>query len=193
MIERSVWPIITVLGFMVVIGMTVNIILSALFFFGIIFTLFFFRDPDRQPAGTGAVSPADGKVKKVEGNKVEIFMNLLDCHVNRVPWGGTVTKIIYYKGSFFPAFRDDIEENERNEVIISTDYGELTVTQIAGFFARRITCYLSKGQKVRKGDRLGMIRFGSRVHVHFPRAFRIIVKEGDRVKAGETIIAVVES
>jgi phosphatidylserine decarboxylase len=113
-------------------------------------------------------------------------MSPFDCHVNRSPVDGTVKKITYKKGKFLPAFKKS-SLSERNEIIIHSEDGEFTVTQIAGFFARRIVCYVEEGERVRKGQRIGMIRFGSRVVLEIPENYRILRKEGEKVKAGETI------
>ena len=158
--------------------------------------LFFFRNPKRSvpTKKSFVVSPADGKVIGLDdegGNiVVSIFMSLLDVHVNRVPLEGVVEDIKYEKGKFYPAFKKDLaKENEKNTVVFRS--GDLTysVTQVAGIIARRIVCYLRKGDEVEKGEVMGIICFGSLVQVSFPKdRFRAFVKVGKRVKAGETII-----
>lgn len=153
------------------------------------FLLIFFRDPERFPNDIGIISPADGKVSKIVGQKVCIFMNLHDVHVNRAPLSGTVKSVKHVKGKFKPAFSKESDSNEKNIVVISTEYGDLEVTQIAGSFARRIICYVSEGQKVSRAQRIGMIRFGSRVDVTIPENFLITVNNKQKVRAGETTIA----
>ncbi len=148
-------------------------------------TLLFFRDPKRE-VGEGVVSPADGRIDYVGGNRVEIFLNIFDCHVNRSPVDGVVKKIVYKKGSKLPAFLR-CRNPERNEIYIESDYGTFKVVQIAGFLARRIICFVEEGQRVRKGEKIGMIVMGSRVVLEVPKGFSFVKKVGDRVKAGETI------
>jgi len=165
-----------------------------LFITGIILTLFFivfFRDPERTPSGDDddMISPADGTVVRVKDRTIYIFMNIHNVHVNRSPLAGTVTHIDYKPGGFIPAFNKDSDVNERNHVVIKSDYGILELTQIAGVLTRRIVSYISEGSHVDRGERIGMIRFGSRVDVVIPEGSGFIVKKGDKVKAGETIIA----
>ncbi len=153
--------------------------------FFLVLTVLFFRDPYRE-VGDGIVSPADGRIDYVKGNRIEIFMNVFDCHVNRSPVSGRVKKIVYSKGSKFPAFIR-CGNPERNEIYIESEYGTFKVVQIAGFLARRIICFLREGQKVEKGERIGMIVIGSRVVLEVPNGFKFVKGVGDRVKAGETI------
>ena len=169
-------------------------LIDYLFIFGIILTLFFlvfFRDPERTPTGDEdeMVSPADGTVARVKDRTIYIFMNVHNVHVNRSPLAGTVTHIDYKPGGFIPAFSKDSDVNERNHVVIESDYGTLELTQIAGVLTRRIVSYTSEGSHVDRGERIGMIRFGSRVDVIIPEGYGFIVKKGDKVKAGESIIA----
>ncbi len=149
------------------------------------FTAFFFRDPERA-IGEGITSPADGRVDIVEGNRIEIFMGLLDCHVNRSPCDGVVEEIVHIPGKFSPAFMKGLR-NETNRITIRSDDGIYVVEQIAGFFARRIICYVSEGERVKKGQRIGMIVFGSRVTLEVPDGYRFVVREGQKVKAGQTV------
>jgi len=152
----------------------------------------FFRDPDREPNGPGVVSPADGKVSVVREEddrlRVGVFMNLHDVHVNRVPVGGTVSSVVHHAGGHRPAFSKDSDRNER----VETTVGDLVVVQIAGAFARRITTYVDVDDDVERGERLGVIAFGSRADVVFPPSYDrddLGVEEGDRVRAGETVLA----
>jgi len=173
---------------------SISSILFFLFVIGVILTLFFiifFRDPERTPCGDegDAVSPADGKVISIQHRTVCIFMNIHNVHVNRAPLGGMVTHIDYKPGGYIPAFNKDSEVNERNHVLIETDSGILELTQIAGVLTRRIVSYISEGTRVKRGERIGMIRFGSRVDVTLPEGYVFTVKLNDNVKAGETIIA----
>ncbi|MBN1301041.1 MAG: phosphatidylserine decarboxylase family protein [Melioribacteraceae bacterium] len=166
------------------------------------FSLNFFRDPDRNAPLEKEIiiSPADGKVmliKKVQADRylnqdawqISIFMSPLDVHVNRIPVSGKVEYLNYIKGKFLTAFTDKADkENERMEIGIKSDLGKVLFTQVAGFIARRIITELELGQKVNIGERFGMIKFGSRVDVLVPLEWSPVVKEGEKVKAGESII-----
>jgi phosphatidylserine decarboxylase len=157
--------------------------------------LLFFRDPQRRIA-EGVVSPADGKVVEVtrKGGDwwyVSIFMNVHNVHVNRAPWGGAVLSQEHVPGGYVPAFNKESNRNERVITRLRTNNGTWVIKQIAGAVARRIVPYVSEGQRLEKGERLGMIRFGSRVDLDFrmPRGMSISVRPGDRVKAGSDEIA----
>ncbi len=176
---------------------------TAFSFAATVFVTWFFRNPERRiPQGEAeVVSPADGKVIKIEDGKnsdiipgafvkVSIFMNVFNVHVNRIPCSGTVKLIRYKKGRFISANLDKASAlNEQNALVISTDLKkEIMVVQIAGLIARRIVCWVSKGMRVEKGERFGLIRFGSRLDVYLPPEVSIRVRIGDRVKAGETVL-----
>ncbi|MDD3492200.1 MAG: phosphatidylserine decarboxylase [Candidatus Thermoplasmatota archaeon] len=150
-----------------------------------VFFLFFFRDPHRN-VGQGLVSPADGTVVEVSQRSLSIFMNLWNVHVNRVPLAGTIRSMQHLSGEHRPAF-GDVSRNERLTTVIETDQGEVSIAQIAGVFARRIVPYVEAGQRVEKGQRLGIIRFGSRVEVRAPPGIIWTVSRGDRVRAGQSI------
>lgn len=168
----------------------------------IIFTLNFFRDPERiTPAKDNiVVSPADGTVlfvkevideKFINGKakQISIFMSPLNVHVNRIPISGTVEYLKHYEGEFIAAFEDKAsEKNERTEIGIASEKGKVLFTQIAGFVARRIVCDLKIGDKVKIGERFGMIKFGSRVDILVPNNWQEKVKKDDKVFAGETIL-----
>lgn len=170
-----------------------------------LFSLWFFRNPDRTPPpGTGiVVSPADGRIvyagdsppgryALVAGKRVSIFMSGVDVHVNRAPVSGSVTAVRYHKGAFHLASVDKASlMNEQNGVTIVTPEGRtVTYVQIAGMVARRIVCDLKEGDAVLQGQRVGMIRFGSRVDLYLPAGVRLSVASGDRVRAGESVIGV---
>lgn len=184
MIERTGLKLIAIELLMIPLFFKFRIILIFLAI-AMIFTALFFRDPKRE-IGEGVVSPADGKIDHLEENRLEIFMRPFDCHVNRSPVDGTVKKIVLKKGSKPPAFIRS-EKAMRNEIYIENEDGIFKVTQVAGMFARRIVCYVKEGDFVRKGQRIGMIRFGSRVIVEIPEGYRFVRRVGDTVKAGETI------
>jgi len=166
----------------------------------------FFRDPERvTPVREGlVVAPADGRVSRIinaipppELNlgdrsmaRVSIFMSVFDCHVNRSPITGRIEKIVYKAGTFINADLDKASENnERNSFVISTATTRIGVVQIAGLIARRIVCFVREGATVGAGERIGMIRFGSRVDVYLPDGVRPLVAEGQTAVAGETVMA----
>ncbi len=168
------------------------------------FIAFFFRNPERlAPVGAHLVcSPADGKVIfvgpakenefiKEEMQKVSIFMSLWNVHVNRVPIDATVKNIKHHRGRFMAAFEDRAsEENERNCMLLETGKGvKIVLVQVAGLVARRIVCYPSIGSFLLKGQRFGLIRFGSRCDIYFPKDAHILVKLGEHVLGGETLLA----
>ncbi len=156
-----------------------------------VFFLFFFRDPERKikEDGDHMLAPADGKVVDIRGRKICIFMNFQNVHVNRAPINGKVHTIEHRNGGYIPAFCKDSHRNERNHTFIETEHGIVEVIQIAGAVTRRIVTYVKEGDYMQQGERFGMIRFGSRVDVTIPRNFEIIARKGDRVFAGETVIA----
>lgn len=158
--------------------------LALLFVLLQLFFLLFFRDPPR-PVNEGVVSPADGVVLET-GSRISIFMNLWNVHVNRAPLAGTVTAMQHTPGRHAPAFRER-GDNECLHIELDTRRGAMTVTQIAGLVARRIVPYVAVGDRVEKGQRIGIVRFGSKVTVELPDAATPTVSEGDRVHAGETI------
>jgi len=173
--------------------------------------IYFFRDPDRvTPLENGLIiSPADGVIQMVGDaalppeldmgdalmRRVSIFMDVFDCHVNRIPINGEIVKNSYRPGKFLNASLDKAsEDNERRSLVIKTEKGiEVTFVQIAGLIARRIVCWTDKGQSHRAGERYGMIRFGSRVDVYLPKGTRILAIPGQRAVAGETPIAQLEN
>lgn len=169
-----------------------------------VFVVSFFRDPERDvPADSRLlVAPADGRVIKVApvqddrflrgaATLVSIFMSPLNVHVNRAPVSGQVVDIQYNHGKYFRAFADKASlDNEQNAVLLEDEQGRrVCVVQIAGFLARRIVCYLQKGMGVRRGQRYGMIMFGSRADLYLPSSARIRVQVGARARGGETVIA----
>ena len=167
---------------------------------------YFFRDPPRvTPLRDGlVVAPADGRVSLIGSAvppedlglgtrplpRVSIFMSVFDCHVNRSPVSGRIEKIVYRKGLFLNADLDKAsEDNERNSFLIGTANRRIAVVQIAGLIARRIVPFVNEGQTVAAGERIGMIRFGSRVDVYLPEGVTLLVAEGQTAMAGETVIA----
>ena len=171
-----------------------------------IWVYYFFRDPDRViiEDDNYLVSPADGEILKVEEvagpkelglenkkfNKISVFMNVFDCHVNRTPCAGKIEEILYKPGKFFNASLDKAsEDNERNYFKIKDTNGNyIIVVQIAGLVARRIVCESNKDQELKQGDRIGMIRFGSRADVYYEN-YQPLVKVGQKAISGETLLA----
>jgi phosphatidylserine decarboxylase len=168
------------------------------------FFLWFFRDPNRRiPVGEGIiVSPADGKVEEADwiettaGSRVRvaIFLNVFDVHVNRVPAEGVVTLVEYREGQFLNALKPESAiHNEQTLVTIDAGNYSVSFKQIAGVLARRIVCSLQAGERVERGQRMGMIKFGSRVDVLLPASVELRVKAGDRVKGGSSVLGIVPS
>jgi phosphatidylserine decarboxylase len=160
------------------------------------FCLYFFRDPNREvPGGPVAVSPADGKIVSIrpEGarrTRISVFMNIFDVHVNRAPISGEIADVHYTPGRFLVASREEASlQNEQNSVTIAGAAGPLVFTQVAGLIARRIVFHKKAGETVRAGERVGLIKFGSRVDVFLGPEWEIRVRQGMRVKAGSSILA----
>ncbi len=161
-----------------------------------LFCLYFFRDPERSiPAGRVAVSPADGKVVAVRiesptVTRVSIFLNIFDVHVNRTPISGKITDVEYHKGQFLVASKEEASaQNEQNTITVEGDGTRVRFKQIAGLIARRIVFNKKPGDTVRAGERIGMIKFGSRMDVEFGPDWEILVKPGMHVAAGSSVIA----
>ncbi|MBB2915185.1 phosphatidylserine decarboxylase [Streptosporangium becharense] len=153
--------------------------------------LWFFRDPERAPGAGRILSPADGVVQSIDPwpdgrTRVAIFMSPLDVHVNRAPLAGTVTSMEHVAGGYLPAFNKDSDTNERVVWHLETALGDIEFVQIAGAVARRIVPYVAEGAKVAKGERVGLIRFGSRVDVYLPEGIEPAVSVGHRTVAGVT-------
>ena len=205
-INREGYPFLAIAGALTLLSLW---LLPVLFWPLLIITAwvaYFFRDPVRvTPIRDGLViSPADGIVSQIANAlpppelglstrpmlRVSVFMNVFDCHVNRSPVTGRIAKIAYKPGKFLSADLDKAsEDNERNGFIIDTSGGRYGVVQIAGLVARRIVCWSHEGEEVGAGQRLGMIRFGSRVDVYLPEGVRPLVNIGQKTIAGETLLA----
>lgn len=160
------------------------------------FCLYFFRDPERvPPAGEVVVAPADGKVVAIREiapgeTRISIFLNIFDVHVNRTPIPGTIVGIAYQQGKFLVASHEAASlENEQNTLIVQGNGTKVVCRQIAGLIARRIVCYKQAGDRVATGERIGYIKFGSRVDVVFGPEWASAVKVGDRVSAGTSVLA----
>jgi phosphatidylserine decarboxylase len=197
------------IGVFALVSLVLFILWAPLGWVGTVLTLwcaYFFRDPPRvTPLGRGlVVSPADGRISLVVNAvpppelglgttplpRVSVFMSVFDCHVNRMPVTGRIERIVYTPGKFLNADLDKAsEDNERNGFAIAAEAGRIGVVQIAGLIARRIVCWSSQGQELGAGERIGMIRFGSRVDVYLPAGAVPLVAEGQTSLAGETVIA----
>lgn len=170
--------------------------LTLLFGATTLFMRYFFRDPKRAvPEGEGLiVSAADGRVTRIEQNDdsklVSVFLSPLDVHINRSPITGTIKEINYIPGKKMPATSDEASLfNERNSLLIEGEGITVTCTQIAGILARRIVCWPQTGDNLVRGQRFGLIKFGSRTDLRMPADVEVLVKVGDRVRGGETVIA----
>ncbi len=197
------WPFILIPGAaacaLVAIGWSWLAVLPALLALG---SLGFFRDPERTPpAVPGAIlAPADGRVREVrelhdpfvgEAVRVSIFLSPLDVHVNRAPIAALVTEVEYRGGRFLAAYRSEAsEENERCRIALQGESARVAVSQIAGVVARRVVCRARPGDKLRAGERFGLIRFGSRTDLFLPKGTALRCRRGDKVRGGETIIGV---
>jgi len=173
---------------------------AAIFVFLALFVFSFFRDPERViPAEPGAVvSPADGRVVVVTeeentgrpGQRISVFLAIWNVHVNRAPAAGKIVKMDYRPGKFLAAMREQASlENEQNVFTLSTEAGEMVFKQIAGWIARRVVSWKKAGETVTRGERIGLVRFGSRVDVWLPKGAEILVKVGENVKGGSSVLA----
>ena len=173
---------------------------GTLLFFLAAFIFYFFRDPDRAiPADPGAiVSPADGRVVVVTdeenagrpGKRISIFLAIWNVHVNRSPAAGTIADLTYRPGKFAAAMRESAStHNEQNVITLATDAGTIVFKQIAGLIARRVVCWKKAGDRVARGERIGLVRFGSRADLWLPRDSELLVKVGDHVKGGSSLVA----
>lgn len=200
-IRKEGYPFIGIAaGVFGIFWLTRNTVLRILGALPVLFVTWFFRDPDRiTPAGDGLViSPADGTVLSVEDTveeklgpcrKIAIFMSVFSVHVNRAPAAGTVREVIYRPGTFHVAsVGRKTRHNERMMIYLDTPQGAFRFDQVAGLIARRIVCWLSAGQQVKQGERIGLIRFGSLVECWIPKEFTATCEKGDKVFAGQSII-----
>ena len=208
-VAREGFPFILFAAFFSIVTALIGYDLSAFAGLAITgFTLYFFRDPERwvTDAPDALASPADGKViiiKEIFDDKflheqvikISIFMDVFDVHVNRTPFSGTVDQIVYTPGQFYSANSDrGALENETCAVILNANNNQkIAFVQMAGLIARRIVCWAQKGDHLVKGERFGLIRFGSRVDLYLPIDAQIKVELGDKVKAGETILGYLQA
>ena len=203
-IDPAGWPfVIGGLIAAIVFGFLLSPILGFVLLALTTFFLFFFRDPDRpvNAPDSAVISPADGRVMvagpsasqsfpPAEWQQISIFLSPMDVHVNRLPAGGLVTKVEYHPGRFLPAYRADAGDlNEYTEVVLDHGGQTIVVRQIVGILARRIVCRVKQGDMVRAGDRMGVMKFGSRMDVFLPQTATIATKVGAKVVGGVTVIA----
>jgi len=170
------------------------------------FMAYFFRDPERQVPQTSGlvVSPADGRVMRAgpsdgrwappgSWKQITIFLSPMDVHINRAPVAGRVTRVDYRPGKFLPAYKESSNENELNEVWIDHDGRSVVFRQVVGMLARRIVCRVEEGQVLERGQRIGLMKFGSRMDVFLPTDAALLVAVGDQVVGGETVLATLGS
>jgi phosphatidylserine decarboxylase len=203
-IDPAGWPfILGGLLIAIIAGWALSPILGGVLLALSLFFLFFFRDPDRtiSAADDAVLSPADGRVMVAgaptgqhfpagEWQQISIFLSPMDVHVNRMPIGGTVTKVEYHPGRFMPAYKENAGDlNEFTEVVVDHGGQTIVVRQIVGILARRIVCRLKLGDQVKTGDRFGVMKFGSRMDIFLPRTATIHAKVGEKVVAGTSVIA----
>jgi phosphatidylserine decarboxylase len=203
-IDRAGWPfILGALVIAVALGIWLGRAWAVPFLILSAFFLFFFRDPDRNPPKDDrlVLSPADARIMVAgetvwpgappgEWQVVSMFLSPMDVHVNRAPVSGTVARVEYHPGKFYPAFKKEAGElNEWTEVWFNRPGGAIVVRQIVGILARRIVCRVKAGDHVAAGDRFGVMKFGSRIDMFLPRTATINVKVGDKVVGAETTIA----
>lgn len=186
-------PLLVITGLLWLFGFT----MSGLACLGLtFFVALFFRDPDRDiPGDEGAIlAPADGKILSVSkesdgATKVSIFLSIWDVHINRSPIAGTIEEVRYLPGKFRMAFDQRASlDNEQNVLVVRNGSLQVKFSQIAGILARRIVCWKKPGDKVKRGERIGLIRFGSRVDLFLPATAVLELTQGDRVRAGSTVI-----
>ena len=206
-LHREGYRFVTIAAAITFILLLINNYLGLIALVITIWVYYFFRDPERFPINDEnyIVSPADGKITQIietngpkelglEGSKytrISIFMDVLCCHVNRVPYTGTVAEIFYKPGKYINATLDKAsEDNERNYLKLKNSNGDtLIIVQIAGMIARRIVCDVKEGDSIKQGDRFGMIRFGSKVDLYFAN-YNLLVREGQNTVGGETLLAI---
>jgi phosphatidylserine decarboxylase len=192
-LARGAWPLLLApLVLALAGGAFLHPLVAAPFVLAAAFVFWFFRDPERRtPDLPGALwSPADGRIIRAGPRGVSVFMNVFDVHVCRSPMAGRVERVDHTRGRFLAAFKDAAAvENERVTIVIADGERTVSLALIAGLVARRIVCTLVRGQELRPGERIGLIRFGSRVDIALPEGGAVDVRVGDRVVAGETLVA----
>lgn len=203
MVKEGYWfglPPLAVGGMLLAFRTPLGLAIGAVLVFLALFVFYFFRNPDRKiPMEPGVVvSPADGRVVVVKdeenagrpGKRVSIFLAIWNVHVNRSPAAGMITRLEYKPGKFLAAWAEKASvENEQNVFTLATEHGEIVFKQIAGWVARRVVSWKKTGDSVRRGELVGLVRFGSRVDLWLPADAEIAVTVGDNVKGGSSVIA----
>lgn len=202
-IDRAAWPFIAgALAPAAAFAVTGFVLWAAVFAALALFFAYFFRDPERTiPVGPGlVVAPADGRVM-IAGpsdgrwsppgawQQITIFLSPLDVHMNRTPVEGRVTRVEYRRGKFLPAYKDAANDNELNEVWMDSGGRPIVFRQVVGILARRIVCRVREGDELMRGQRIGLMKFGSRMDVFLPVEAELLVRVGQHVVAGETVLA----
>lgn len=203
-IAKEGYPFILLgVGLALILWLLGNPLFSFLLLTLTLFLIYFFRDPERitPEENKGIISPADGKVISIDEHfenrflkekvvKISIFMSLWDVHINRIPINGKISDILYKTGNFFAAFTNKASNlNEHNAILLKTgDHRHILLIQIAGIIARRIVCRIKTGDEVTRGQKFGMICFGSRVEIYLPLDTQLKIKVGEHVKGGKTIL-----
>lgn len=191
-LDRAAYPFAVPAAVLAAAAGAWNVWASIPFLAFLLFTLWFFRDPERTaPVDPDALtSPADGRIIRDGPSRISVFMSPLNVHVCRAPAAGRVVSVQHHPGRFLAAFKDEAsEQNERATLRLATDRGEVVFTLVAGLIARRIVVRVQEGQRVAAGERIGLIRFGSRVDLDLPPGATPGVRVGDRVAAGESVLA----
>jgi phosphatidylserine decarboxylase len=202
-IDRAAWPFVLIAALPALASFAAGFgVLGGVLLVLPVLIALFFRDPDRSaPAGRGLVlAPADGRVIHAGSARpdeapngqwlqVTIFLSVLDVHINRTPVPGRVTRVEQVPGSFLPAFRHDAHRNEHSEIWLDHDGVEVVTRQVVGVLARRVVCRVRPGDELGPGARIGLMKFGSRMDVFVPASARLLVRKGDHVRGGETVIA----
>jgi phosphatidylserine decarboxylase len=195
-IAREGYPFIIPLFLIAILLFALKIVWAGIIFIILgAFVTFFFRDPERKFTGTEkqVAAPADGRVVSIRSEDnveaLSIFLSPLDVHINRAPVSGMITEVLYMKGKFLFAFDDRASiENERNSITMDHNGTIVKFVQIAGVLARRIVFWRKPGEVLNAGDRVGLMKFGSRIDVFLPAGSKVTVKKGDKVRGGETVI-----
>jgi len=171
-------------------AMTKNLPVTLVLFAGL---FYFFRSPHHDHRSDVVTAPSYGTVQRIDGNRIEIILNIFDVHIQYIPYKGTVKSITHFDGKLSPVLKDYFQKsdkNERCETVLGTSLGDIKVIQYAGLVARRIYNNLKPKQSVQQGDIMGMIKFSSRVDILLPKGVDILVKKGDKVKGAHTVLAV---
>ena len=192
-LDPAGWPFVVGLGGLTLVAYVFAPSLAVVGLLALAFTLNFFRDPERRTLEDRDVliSPADGRVIRADDGRVSIFMNVFNVHVCRTPVSGRVASVAHEPGRFLAAMKDEAsEQNERTTIVVlPPDGAEVRFVLVAGLIARRIVCRVTAGSTLRAGERVGIIRFGSRVDLDLPAGTRPAVSVGDRVVGGESVVA----